>query len=149
MVTDGLPTRGPGVVIRQKKQPLPLSLSQDETKNNFTFLCPYFFVQEQSNPKYEEYKNMKSEYSPRLLYPDILAGRSLIRVATLSSCNKKNQKKSITFCFLKYCALQNRDIIYSPIRVSSGCGPLPARDRLSPCCAVSKPRTWFRCFRRP
>ena len=92
---------------------------------------------------------MKSEYSPRLLYPDILAGRSLIRVATLSSCNKKNQKKSITFCFLKYCALQNRDIIYSPIRVSSGCGPLPARDRLSPCCAVSKPRTWFRCFRRP
>ena len=142
MVTDGLPTRGPRVVIRQKKIDTP---STKTTSPFFvlTFLCKSSPIQNMKNTK------MKSEYSPRLLYPDILAGRSLIRVATLSSCNKKNQKKSITFCFLKYCALQNRDIIYSPIRVSSGCGPLPARDRLSPCCAVSKPRTWFRCFRRP
>ena len=144
----GLPTRGPGVVIRQKnRHSLYLSLkTRQKTTSPFfvlTFLCKSSPIQNMKNTK------MKSEYSPRLLYPDILAGRSLIRVATLSSCNKKNQKKSITFCFLKYCALQNRDIIYSPIRVSSGCGPLPARDRLSPCCAVSKPRTWFRCFRRP
>ena len=47
MVTDGLPTRGPGVIIRPKKIATPsISLSQDETKDNFTFLCPYFFVQE-------------------------------------------------------------------------------------------------------
>ena len=46
MVTDGLPTRGPGVVIRQKKIATPsISLSRRD-KNNFTFLCPYFFVQE-------------------------------------------------------------------------------------------------------